>query len=191
MMRAIDVARKDGHSLGGSAEVVATGVPPGLGSHVEWDRKLDGCLARALMSIPSVKAIEIGEGLEVCRKRGVDSHDTLVKKDGSVKRLTNFAGGIEGGISNGENIVVRVYGKPIPTAQKRVRTLDMNTLEAKSSPYVRSDVCVIPALSGIAEAATAWELICAFLERFGGDHIEDTQEHFKDFVASLKKRGYR
>lgn len=191
MIAAIQAAQKDGHSLGGSAEVIAAGVPPGLGSHVEWDRRLEARLAGALMSIPSVKAVEIGDGLETYRRPGAAAQDAIAVKGGAFTRATNFAGGIEGGISNGENIIVRLYAKPIPTARQRVATIDMQTLRSCQSPYVRADVCVIPALGIIAESAVAWVLLCAFMEKFAGDHIRETEANFKAFMASLRKRSSR
>ena len=189
MLRVIESASREGHSLGGSVEVIAAGVPPGLGSHVSWDRKLDARLAGALMSVQSVKAVEIGEGLETSRRRGVDAQDAIVIEDGAITRPTNRAGGIEGGITNGENVIVRVYAKPIPTARRRVPTIDMKTRETRESPFVRSDVCVVPAIAVIAEAVVAWELATALLEKFGGDHIEETETRVRDFVASIAKRS--
>ncbi|NIM18658.1 MAG: chorismate synthase [Candidatus Latescibacteria bacterium] len=191
MIGLIKTAWKEGHTLGGSIEVIASGVPPGLGSHAHWDRKLDARLAGALMSIQTVKAVEIGAGLETYKKRGIESQDAIVLYRGKIKRPTNYAGGIEGGISNGENIVIRSYAKPIATAPKQAPTIDMSTLESRESPYVRSDVCVIPALGVIAEAVVAWELLCAILEKFGGDHIEETQANFIAYVKSIGKRTKR
>ncbi len=189
MIKAIDAAREEGHSLGGSVEVLATGVPPGLGSHVEWDRKLDARLAGALMSIQSVKAVEIGRGLETHRIYGQDAQDAITVRRAAPGRTTNLAGGIEGGISNGENISVRIYAKPIPTAPRRVPTVNMKTLRAARSPYVRSDVCVVPALGVIAEAVTAWEILSVFMEKFGGDHIEETERNYRGYLATLRKRN--
>jgi chorismate synthase len=189
MMEAIRMAEQEGHSLGGSAEVIAAGVPPGLGSHVEWDRKLDARLAGALMSIPSVKAVEIGDGLETHRWPGPEAQDAITLERGRIRRTTNFAGGIEGGISNGEDIVVRVYAKPIPTSRKALPSVNLRTLTSRRSPYVRSDVCVVPAIAVIAEAATAWELLRAFLEKFGGDHIDETGRNLRAYRAALAKRS--
>jgi len=189
MIEAIDAARDRGHSLGGSVEVLATGVPPGLGSHVEWDRKLDGRLAGAFMSIPSVKAVEIGRGLETHRTCGQDAQDAITIRRSAPGRSTNRAGGIEGGISNGENITARLYAKPIPTAPKRVPTMNMKTLRAAKSPYVRSDVCVIPALGVIAEMVAAWEILRAFMEKFGGDQIDETERNYGGYLAALRKRN--
>ena len=174
MVAEIQRGKSEGNSLGGSVEVIATGLFPGVGSHVEWDRKLDGRLAAAMMSIHSVKAVEIGDGLATHRARGVDAHDAMRLRRGRVSRPTNHAGGIEGGMSNGENIVVRLYAKPIPTAARRAETFDLATLEPCESPYVRSDVCVIPVLAVIAESVAAWELLAAVLDKLGGDTIADT-----------------
>ena len=186
MIAAIEAAARDGDSLGGTAEVIAVGVPAGLGSHVAWDRKLDARLAAALMSIQSVKAVEIGDGLATARRRGADAQDAIVLRGGTLARTTNFAGGIEGGISNGEQLVARLYAKPIPTAPRRVPTADMKTLRRRMSPYVRADVCVIPALAVIAEAVTAWVLLGEFLEKFGGDHIDETERNLRAYVRSLR-----
>jgi chorismate synthase len=188
MVEEIKKAKTDGDSLGGAVEVIVAGVPPGLGSHVMWDRKLDARLAGAMMSIQSVKAVEIGDGVSSARKHGVDAHDAMAVKRGGVVRETNHAGGIEGGTTNGEDVVVRVYAKPIPTARRRARTFDLKTLEETESPYVRSDVCVIPALSVIAEAVAAWEVLRVFLEKFGGDTIADTMSTYEAYVARVSKR---
>jgi chorismate synthase len=184
----IRTARGEGNSLGGAVEVLVGGVPPGLGSHVEWDRRLDARLAAAMMSIQSVKAVEIGGGIEAAARRGVDVHDAMRVDRGRVVRDTNFAGGIEGGMTNGEAVVVRVFAKPIPTARRRVKTFDMETLGATDSPYVRSDVCVVPALSVIAEAVAAWEILRAAMDKFGGDHIDDTLAALTRYLQKTKKR---
>jgi chorismate synthase len=188
MVAEIQRGKAEGNSLGGSVEVLATGLFPGVGSHVEWDRKLDGRLAGALMSIHSVKAVEIGDGLATHRARGVDAHDAMRLRRGRVTRATNHAGGIEGGMSNGEDIVVRLYAKPIPTAARRAETFDMATLEACESPYVRSDICVIPVLAVIAESVVAWELLAAVLEKLGGDTIDDTIAARDRVVSAIAAR---
>jgi chorismate synthase len=184
-------AKKQGHSLGGSVEVIASGVLPGLGSHVEWDTKLDGRLAGALMSIQSVKVVEIGDGLETYRRKGAESQDEIRKSGGRIMRPTNRAGGIEGGMSNGENVVLRLYAKPIATSVVRLHSIDMKTQQKKLSPFVRSDACVIPALSVIAETVTAWEILRAFLEKFGGDAIDDIRASYDSYASRLHKRGAR
>ena len=188
MVSAIQRAKSEGNSLGGSVEVMVTGLFPGIGSHVEWDRRLDGRLAGAMMSIHSVKAVEVGDGFSTHRAHGVDAHDAMSLRDGEVIRASNHAGGIEGGMTNGEDIVMRVYAKPIPTAARRAMTFDLATLEATESPYVRSDTCVIPALAVIAEAVAAWEILSATLEKLGGDHITDTVAARDRVVAAIARR---
>ena len=188
MVAEIQKAKSEGNSLGGSIEAIVTGAPPGLGSHVTWDRKLDARLAAAMMSIQSVKAVEIGDGSASAHKRGVDAHDAMSVSGGKVMRATNFAGGIEGGMTNGEDVVVRVHAKPIPTAQRRARTFNMKTLKDSDSPYVRSDVCVTPALSVIAEAVAAWEILAAFLDKFGGDTIDESVAARDRYLKNVRKR---
>jgi chorismate synthase len=188
MVDAIREARALGNSLGGCVEVVVTGLFPGLGSHVEWDRKLDARLGAAMMSIQSVKAVSIGDGFESHRAHGVDAHDAMSIRGGRVLRESNRAGGIEGGMTNGEDVVVQLCAKPIPTAQRRAATFDMRTLRDRKSPYVRSDVCVIPALSVIAEGVAAWEMLDAVLDKFGGDHIDDTLAAHRHYRARVSKR---
>jgi len=188
MIEEIKSAKASGDSLGGSCEVVVSGMVPGLGSHVEWDRKLDARLAAAMISIQSVKAVEIGDGVASARARGIDAHDAMSVARGQVERPTNHAGGIEGGMSNGEDVVVRLHAKPIPTAQRRSKTFNLKTLKSADSPYVRSDVCVTPALSVIAETIAAWEILAAAMEKFGGDTIEDTIASRDRYLARVAKR---
>ncbi len=188
MIEEIKAARASGDSLGGVVEVIVDGMFPGLGSHVAWDRKLDARLAAAMMSIQSVKAVEIGDGLGSASARGVDAHDAMTVRGGRVVRTTNRAGGIEGGMTNGENIVLRLHAKPIPTAQRRARTFNLRTLKDTDSPYVRSDVCVIPALAVIAESVAAWEVFSSVLEKFGGDHIDDTLAAHERHLKSVRRR---
>jgi len=188
MIAEIMAARAAGNSVGGSVEVLAGGLPPGLGSYTEWDRRLEGALCAAFMSIPSVKAVEVGDGLESAARYGIETHDAMSLSDGTVKRDTNFAGGIEGGMTNGETVVIRAYAKPIPTARRRARTFNMKTLRPAQSPYVRSDVCVIPAVSVIAESVMAWEILRELLDKFGGDNINDTKTAFDLYNESLAER---
>ncbi len=188
MIEEIKTAKTEGNSLGGSVEVIVTGMFPGMGSYVESDRKLDARLAGAMMSIQSVKAVEIGDGLDSARALGVDAHDAMSVRRGRIVRPTNHAGGIEGGMTNGENVVVRLYAKPIPTAQRRSRTFDLTTLEDTDSPYVRSDVCVIPALSVIAEAVAAWEILHAAIEKLGGDSIDETASSLDRYLKNVSRR---
>jgi chorismate synthase len=188
MVAAIQRAKSEGNSLGGSVEAIVTGLFPGIGSHVEWDRRLDGRLSGAMMSIHSVKAVEVGEGFTTHRAHGVDAHDAMSLRDGRVVRTTNHAGGIEGGMTNGEDVILRVYAKPIPTAARRAMTFDLATLDATESPYVRSDTCVIPALAVIVEAVAAWEILAATLEKLGGDHIGDTMAARDRIVSGIEQR---
>jgi len=178
MHMAIDSAREAGDSLGGVFVVVATGQPVGLGSHVHWKRRLDARLAAALMSVPAIKGVEIGPAFCNAGQRGTSVHDELFpNEDGSrgVTRRTNRAGGIEGGMSNGEPIVLRAAMKPIPTTVSPLRSVDMASGEADSTQYQRSDVCAVPAAVVVAEAMVAWVLADALLERYGGDTLEQIQ----------------
>jgi chorismate synthase len=188
MVSEIQQGKSEGNSLGGSVEVIVTGLFPGVGSHVEWDRRLDGRLAGAMMSIHSVKAVEVGDGFSTHRARGIDAQDAMTLKRGRIVRATNHAGGIEGGMTNGEDIVVRLYAKPIPTAARRARTFDLKTLSATDSPYVRSDICVIPVLAVIAESVAAWEMLRAIMEKLGGDTIGDTVAARDRVVESIATR---
>jgi chorismate synthase len=188
MLDEIKAAKREGCSLGGVAEVLVGGVPPGLGSYAEWDRRLEAKLAAAMMGIPSVKAVEIGDGIAGAARRGPEAHDDMRLEDGRVVRDTNHAGGIEGGMTNGETITVRLYSKPIPTTPRRSRTFDMKTRRAADAPHVRSDVCVVPALSVIAESAAAWDVFGTLLEKFGGDHIDDTLAAFERYRQNVEER---
>ncbi len=191
MAATIREAKTEGSSLGGAVEVIVTGILPGLGSHAEWDRKLDARLAGAMMSIQSVKAVEVGDGLDTCKNKGHETHDEMRLVKGRIKRRTNSAGGIEGGMSNGEDIVVRLFAKPLPTSSKRLSSFDMKTLRPKTSPSVRSDVCAIPALSVIAEATAAWEILCVFAEKFGGDSVYQMKTNVDAYISELNQRGIR
>lgn len=170
----VDAARRAGDTLGGIVEVQATGICPGLGSHVQWDRRLDSRLAAAAMSIPSVKAFEIGDGVAAAGLAGGDFHDAVaVGEDGVASRTSNRAGGLEAGITNGEDLIARIYFKPIATLRKGLASIDMRTGQAQQSDYERSDVTVLPAAAVVAEAVMAWPLADAFLEKFGGDTMEE------------------
>lgn len=188
MVEEIQRAKAEGNSLGGSVEVIVIGLFPGIGSYAEWDRRLDGRLAGAMMSIHSVKAVEVGDGFSTHRARGVDAQDAMVLRRAWVARETNHAGGIEGGMTNGEDIVLRIYAKPLPTAARRAMTFDLATLKATESPYVRSDVCVIPALAVIAESVAAWEILSATLDKLGGDHIAETMAAHAHVLAGIERR---
>ncbi|MEE9269682.1 MAG: chorismate synthase [Candidatus Krumholzibacteria bacterium] len=191
MIDVIKQAKKEGNSLGGAVEVIATGMIPGLGTHVESDRKLDARLAGSMMSIQSVKAVEIGEGLTTYRQKGYESHDALYLKKGQVSRETNFAGGIEGSMTNGEDVVLRLFAKPLPTSYKRLPSFDMKKMKSATSPFVRSDVCVLPALGVIAEAVLAWEILFALVEKFGGDNIDEMKTNYKSYAVRLSTRGFK
>jgi chorismate synthase len=175
MRAAIDAARAEGDSLGGVFVVAATGVPTGLGSYVQWDRRLDARLAAAVTSIPAVKGVEIGPAFANARRSGTQVHDALHWDDtGSVIRHTNRAGGIEGGMSNGAPIVVRAAMKPIPTTLTPLSSVDLATGETAETEYQRSDVCAVPAASVVGEAMVAWVLAEALVERRGGDRLAET-----------------
>lgn len=178
MRRAIDRAREDGDTVGGVFEVRAGGVPPGLGSHVQWDRRLDTRLAAALMSIPAVKGVEIGLGFAAAARPGSQVHDPLVPATGDwpVGRPSNNAGGVEGGISNGEPIVVRAAMKPIPTLTRPLPSVDLDTMQSRQAHAERSDVCAVPAACVVGEAVVCFELARALLAKFGGDCLADTTE---------------
>ncbi|MFL5572430.1 MAG: chorismate synthase [Gemmatimonadaceae bacterium] len=193
MIARIDAAKADGNTLGGIAEVICDGVPVGLGSHVSWDRKIDGRLAAALMSIPAVKGVEIGLGFEGARRKGSDVHDEIDADEqnaraGRVRRRTNRAGGMEGGISNGEQIVVRAAMKPISTLMRPLRTIEMATREPAQAVAERSDVTAVPAMGVIAEAMTAFIVAQAFLEKFGGDSLSETRRNYDSYISSLSGR---
>ncbi|MEX2110980.1 MAG: chorismate synthase [Gemmatimonadaceae bacterium] len=196
MIERIDAAKAEGNTLGGIAEVICDGVPVGLGSHVSWDRKLDGRLAAALMSIPAVKAVEIGLGTECARRKGSEVHDEIDADDrnvraGRVRRRTNRAGGMEGGISTGEHLVLRAAMKPISTLMRPLATIDMQSREPASAQAERSDVTAVPAMGVIAEGMTAFVVADAFLEKFGGDSLGETRRNFESYVASLGARTGR
>jgi len=172
-MRArIDEARAAGDSLGGIFVVVAQGVPVGLGSHVHWDRRLDGQLAQAVMSIQAIKGVEIGPAFANAALPGTQVHDALYPGENGPQRRTNRAGGLEGGMTNGEPILVRAAMKPIPTTLSPIPTVDLATGEATTTQYQRSDVCAVPAAAVVGEAMVAWVLARALLERYGGDTLE-------------------
>ncbi len=175
--------KKAGDSLGGVYEVVVTGVPPGLGSYVQWDRKLDAQLAHAILSIQAQKGVEIGDGIAGAHRPGSRVHDPITREDGAYGRASNHAGGIEGGMSNGMPIVVRGYMKPIPTLIKPLGTVDISSGEAQPTRYERSDVTSVPAASTVAEAVVAFTLANALLEKFGGDSIGELVERYRREVG--------
>jgi chorismate synthase len=183
MIAAIDAARTAGDTLGGRVEIVAAGVPAGLGSYAQWDRRLDGRLAQALMSIPAIKAVEIGAGVAAAARPGSRVHDAILPAvdpthPERLSRPTNRAGGIEGGVSNGEDIRVTAYMKPIATLMTPLSSVDLTTGLAAPAAVERSDVCAVPAAAVIGEAVVALVLAEAFLETFGGDSVADIERTF-------------
>jgi chorismate synthase len=185
MVAEVDAAKKDADTLGGIVEVLAYGVPPGLGSHVQWDRKLDARLATALMSIQSVKGVEIGDGFTQARSRGSVAHDEIVGTDDGVRRLTDRAGGLEGGITNGEPLRVRAAAKPISSLNRALQTIDVLTGEATTAINQRSDVCAVPAAAVVAEAMVALVLAEAATEKFGGDSVAEIRRNVAGYLDNL------
>jgi chorismate synthase len=196
IIRRIDAAKQAGDTLGGEVEVVARGVVVGLGSHVSWDRKLDGRLAGMLMSIPAVKGVEIGLGFEAARKPGSEVHDPIESGPpgpgrgaaGGFRRPTNNAGGLEGGITNGEPVVVKVAMKPISTLMSPLPTVDLATGQPAKAVSERSDVTAVPAMGVIAEAMMALALADAMVEKFGGDSMQEMRRNYQGYVAALGSR---
>jgi chorismate synthase len=189
MIEAVKAAAKDGDSLGGVAEVIAYGVPVGLGSHVHWDRKVDGLLAQALMSIHAVKAVEIGDGIEIAGLRGSVAHDAISWDEAGqdYRRATNRAGGVEGGITNGEPVVARCYMKPLATLNRPVlKTVDVVTKEETVSFKERTDCTAVPAMGVVAETMMAWVLASEALRKFGGDSMGEVVRNKEAFVAGLR-----
>ena len=195
MIRAIDRASKEGNSLGGTFDVFITGLPAGLGSHIQWDRKLDGRLAQAVMSIQAIKGVEIGAGFEMGGRRGSDVMDEIFftarpdrkNRAGGFYRRTNNAGGIEGGMTNGMPVILSAAMKPIPTLRKPLRSADIRTGRSFRAAYERSDVCAVPAAAVVAEAMAALVAADAFIEKFGGDSAEETARNFNSFLASMRR----
>lgn len=187
MIAAIDAAKADGDTLGGVYEVIARGLPVGLGSHTSWEDKLDGRIARAIMSIHATKAVEIGEGVANAARRGSEVHDEIVHDGDSFARSTNRAGGLEGGITNGEELRVRGYMKPIATLRKALKSVDINTKEASDAAFERSDITAVPAAGVIGEAMLAIVLANEMREKFGGDSIDEMRRNFDGYVASIEQ----
>ena len=186
MQDEISKAHKEGDTLGGIVEILAYGVPVGLGSHVHWDRRIDSKLAGALMSIQAIKGVELGDGFETAKRRGSVAHDEIDMVNGVTKRRTDRAGGTEGGISNGEVLRVRAAMKPISTVPKALDTIDVLTGEAAKAINQRSDVCAVPAAAIVAEAMVALVLADAVIEKFGGDSVAETNRNFKNFISNLE-----
>ena len=185
MVAEIDSARKDGDTLGGVVEVIVYGLPPGLGSHVHWDRRLDGRLAGAMMSIHAMKGVEIGDGFKTASRRGSQAHDEIETGQAGLRRLTNRAGGIEGGTSTGEPVRVRVAMKPISTVPRALATVDVRTGEPAKAINQRSDATAVPASGVVAEAMAALVIADAALEKFGGDSVAETRRNLTSYLESL------
>jgi chorismate synthase len=191
MIAYIDTAREAGDTVGGAFEIIATGVPPGLGSYVQWDRKLDGRLGQALMCIHAIKAVGIGIGPEVAIRPGSRVHDEILppRTEAAIAlRPTNNAGGLEGGVTNGEDVRVTGFMKPIATLMKPLRSVDLNTLADAPAAIERSDVCAVPAAAVVGEAMVAFVLADAFLEKFGGDSIDEIRRHYATTADLLRSR---
>jgi chorismate synthase len=187
MIEAIDRAKAAGDTLGGVFEVVALGCPVGLGSYVQWDRKLDGLLARAFCSIHAIKGAEIGLGFEAARRPGSQVHDEILfDKETGFHRGSNSAGGLEGGVTNGQPVVVRAAMKPISTLRKPLRSVDLDTRQAVEAVVERSDVCAVPAAGVVGEAMMAIVLAEAFLEKFGGDSVDEIRRNHQGYLDYLK-----
>jgi chorismate synthase len=188
MIAEIDAARRDGDTLGGVVEVVVHGLPPGLGSHVHWDRRLDARLAAGLMGIQAIKGVEVGDGFASARRRGSAAHDEIETGEQGLRRRTGRAGGTEGGISTGGPLRVRAAMKPISTVPRALDTIDVATGEPAKAINQRSDVCAVPAAGVVAEAMVALVLAEAVLEKFGGDNVTETRRNVEGYLAALAVR---
>ncbi|MFE6649092.1 chorismate synthase [Nocardioides sp. NPDC057772] len=186
MVARIDEAHKDGDTLGGVVEVVVHGLPPGLGSHVHWDRRLDARLAGALMGIQAIKGVEVGDGFELAATPGSKAHDEIVPSADGIRRASGRSGGTEGGMSTGEILRVRAAMKPIATVPRALRTVDVATGESAVAHHQRSDVCAVPAAGVVAEAMVALVLAEAALEKFGGDSVAETKRNAEAYLANLR-----
>jgi chorismate synthase len=186
MVAAIDQAHQDGDTLGGVVEVVVHGLPPGLGSHVHWDRRLDARLAGALMGIQAIKGVEVGDGFALAGDPGSVAHDEIVNTGEGIRRTTGRSGGTEGGMSTGEVLRVRAAMKPIATVPRALRTIDVATGEAAVAHHQRSDVCAVPAAGIVAEAMVALVLADVTLEKFGGDSVDETRRNVEGYLGSLR-----
>jgi chorismate synthase len=189
MVEEVDDCHRAGETLGGVVEVLAYGLPPGLGSYVHWDRKLDARLAGAIMGIQAIKGVEVGDGFETSRRRGSQAHDEIVTgEDGLLHRTSDRAGGIEGGMSTGGVLRVRVAMKPIATVPRALATVDVASGEATTAHHQRSDVCAVPAAGVVAEAVAALVLADALLEKFGGDSVAETARNVQAYLAAVPER---
>ncbi|MGO4678894.1 chorismate synthase [Microbacterium sp. 2MCAF23] len=185
MVEEVDAARKDGDTLGGIVEVLAYGLPPGLGSHVHWDRRLDARLAYALMGIQAIKGVEVGDGFDTTRRRGSAAHDELFATGAGISRGSDRAGGTEGGMSTGTVLRVRAGMKPIATIPHALRTVDVASGEQATAHHQRSDVCAVPAAGVVGEAMVAIELANSVLEKFGGDNVAETRRNLEAYLAAI------
>ena len=188
MENEITAAFKDGDTLGGVVEVLAYGLPPGLGSHVHWDRRLDARLAAALMGIQAIKGVEVGDGFELAAVRGSQAQDEIINDDGTLRRTSGHSGGTEGGMSTGEVLRVRAGMKPISTIPRALRTVDVSTGDAAPAINQRSDVCAVPAAGVVAEAMVLMVLAEAVLEKFGGDSVTETRRNIAGYLDALAIR---
>jgi len=187
MVAAIDAARERGDTLGGVFTVIAEGVPPGLGSYRQWDTRLDGLLAQAIASIPACKAVSIGDGVEAAALPGSQVHDVPVYDDGRLRHQTNRAGGLTGGVTNGEPVVVHGFMKPISTLLKPLPTVDLKSREAARAHYERSDICVVPAAGVVGEAMVALVLASALIEKFGGDSLPELRRNVESYLEKARR----
>jgi chorismate synthase len=188
MVRAVDVAREAGETLGGTIVATAHGVPVGLGSYVQWNEKLDGRIAQAILSIHAVKAVSIGDGVAAARRIGSEVHDAIYfDEERRYHRETNRAGGLEGGVTNGQDVVVRAYMKPISTLRRGLPSVDTETREAHRSQWERSDVTAVPACGVVCEAMLAISLADAMREKFGGDSLEEMRRNYEVYVDELRR----
>jgi chorismate synthase len=189
MIAEIDEARRAGDTLGGVVEVLAYGLPPGLGSHTHGDRRIDARLAAALMGIQAIKGVEMGDGFGLARIRGSEAHDEIVTVDGAIRRVSGRSGGTEGGMTTGEVLRVRAAMKPISTVPRALQTVDTSTGEPAVAINQRSDVVAVPAAGVVAEAMVALVLAEAALEKFGGDSLAETRRNVEGYLARLTERG--
>jgi chorismate synthase len=186
MVKYIDAVMKEKDTLGGVLEIVATGLPVGLGSHVQWDRKLDSRIAAAVLSVQAMKGVEFGIGFEASTRKGSETHDEIFYDETGFRRGTNNAGGLEGGMTDGMPLVVRVAKKPISTVRKGLQSVDLKTKEAEQSTYQRSDVTAVPAAGVILEAVIAFVLADAMLEKFGGDSLRETKRNYRSYQEQIQ-----
>ena len=188
MISEIEAAKKQGDTLGGIVEVIVDGLPIGLGSHISGDDRLDAQLAGALMGIQAIKGVEIGDGFEEARRRGSEAHDEMVRTEAGVSRLSNRAGGLEGGMTNGQQLRVRAAMKPISTVPRALHTIDMETGADATAIHQRSDVCAVPAAGVVAEAMVSLVLARAVLDKFGGDSLSETSRAIAAYEEYVSQR---